>query len=81
MNVEVTRARYRPDRITTLFIGEAAPAREAFFYYGNSALTRHMETALEPFKAYGWYLNDLVLTPVDHLQKPERAAQCTAAMK
>jgi hypothetical protein len=66
MNVEVTRTRYRPDRITTLFVGESAPASGAFFYYGNSALTRHMETAmtanglggsgdfLERFKAYGW---------------------------
>jgi hypothetical protein len=92
MNVEVTRTRYRPDRITTLFVGESAPASEAFFYYGNSALTRHMETALtanglggsgdflERFKAYGWYLDDLVLTPVDHLQKAEREAQCIAAM-
>ena len=63
----------------------------AFFYYGNSALARHMETALtanglggngeflERFKAYGWYLDDLVLVPVDHLPKTQRHAQCIAA--
>jgi|SRR5262249_48426574 len=91
MNVEIIRARYRPHRITTLFVGESAPVSGAFFYYGNSALARHMETALtanglggngeflEHFKAYGWYLDDLVLVPVDHLPKTQRHAQCIAA--
>jgi len=63
----------------------------AFFYDGNTALARHMETALtanglgghgeflERFKAYGWYLDDLVLVPVDHLPKTQRHAQCIAA--
>jgi hypothetical protein len=92
MNVEIIRARYRPDQITTLFVGESAPVSGAFFYCGNSALARHMETAvtangrggngefLERFKAYGWYLDDLVLTPVNHLPKTQREAQCVAAV-
>jgi hypothetical protein len=92
MNVEIIRARYRPDRITTLFVGESAPESGAFFYYGNSALTHQMETALtanglggnrdflERFMSYGWYLDDLVLTPVNHLPKAQREAQCIAAV-
>ena len=74
MEVEVARAHYRPERITTLFVGEFAPYSGAFFYDGNSAMTRHMQRAVElvlgassnfldSFKAYGWYLDDLVLTP------------------
>ena len=43
--VEVTRARYRPDRITTLFVGESAPASGAFFYHGDSAMLRYMQQA------------------------------------
>jgi hypothetical protein len=35
---------------------------------------------LERFKAYGWYLDDLVLTPVNHLPKTQREAQCVAAV-
>jgi hypothetical protein len=89
--VEVTRAHYRPDRITTLFVGESAPASGAFFYYGDSAMLRHMQRAteavlgvgsgdfLDRFKAWGWFLDDLVLTPVDRLPSAERKAQCLNA--
>jgi hypothetical protein len=34
---------------------------------------------LERFKAYGWYLDDLVLTPVNQLTRPERDAKCRDA--
>ena len=88
--VEAARARFRPDRITTLFVGESAPASGDFFYYGNTALQRHMQRAiedalggggdfLERFKAYGWYLDDLVLTPVNQLTNVDRNAKCLAA--
>ena len=30
---------------------------------------------LERFKKYGWFLDDLVLTPVNHLTKSERKAK------
>ncbi len=92
MDVEATRATYRPARITTLFVGESAPASGDFFYYGNNNMLRHMqratETALGPssgdfldrFRAYGWFLDDLVLTPVDRLRPLERKAKCLGAM-
>jgi hypothetical protein len=47
MEVEVARAQYRPERITTLFVGESAPFSGAFFYYGNSAMMRHMQRAVD----------------------------------
>ena len=88
--VEGARKRFRPERITTLFVGESAPVSGDFFYFGNTALQRFMERAvedalgkgddfLEQFKGYGWYLDDLVLTPVNHLTRSERNAQCSAA--
>jgi hypothetical protein len=89
---EATRTRYRPKRIMTLFVGESAPASGTFFYYGNNAMSGHMQRAvesalgesgnfLESFKAYGWYLDDLVSTPVDHLTKSQRKAKCLDAQK
>lgn len=85
--VEETRLRFRPERITTLFVGESAPAGGDFFYYGKSAMTRYMREAIEnalgetddflsTFKGYGWYLDDLSLIPVDKLPKPERLRIC-----
>jgi len=40
--VEVIRKRFRPERITTLFVGESAPHSGDFFYSGNTAMLRHM---------------------------------------
>jgi hypothetical protein len=89
--VEAARARFRPERITTLFVGESAPSSGDFFYYGNNAMLRHMQRAVEhvlgesdnflkSFKAYGWYLDDLVLTPgVNHLTGSQRKAKCLDA--
>lgn len=88
--VEQTRKTFRPNKLTTLFVGESAPASGDFFYYGTSGMTRYMrnviEEALGPgedflarFKGLGWYLDDLVLAPVDKLTKPERIAACRAA--
>jgi hypothetical protein len=90
--VEVARTRFRPERITTLFVGESAPFSGDFFYYGSNAMLRHMQRAVEhalgessdflqSFKAYGWYLDDLVLTPVNHLPKSLRKAKCLDAQK
>jgi hypothetical protein len=44
--VEAARAKFRPERITTLFVGESAPSSGDFFYHGNSAMTRHMQSAV-----------------------------------
>jgi hypothetical protein len=90
--VEAVRTRYRPERIKTLFIGESVPYSGAFFYRGNSATLRHMQCAIEPalgesgnfldrFKASGWYLDDLVLTPVNNLTKSKRREKCRDAQK
>jgi hypothetical protein len=79
ISIETIRLAFRPDRITTLFVGESAPISGDFFYCGGTALERVMRSAIEgslgptsgdflgAFKAYGWYLDDLVLTPIDHL--------------
>jgi hypothetical protein len=89
--VEAVRKRYRPSRITTLFVGESAPNSGDFFYYDNTSMSRHMHEAikaaglagseafLERFKAYGWYLDDLVLCPVNHLPRLERMKHCRDA--
>lgn len=91
--IETTRASYRPKRISTLFVGESAPASGDFFYYGNTNMTRYMERALaaaglrgdgaflDRFKALGFYLDDLVLTPVNKLENAERRTLCRAAEK
>jgi hypothetical protein len=53
-------------------------------------MTQHMRSATEEslgptrdflatFKSFGWYLDDLVLTPVDHLRSRERRTACVAA--
>jgi hypothetical protein len=87
---EVLRASFRPATITTLFVGESAPHNGTFFYDGNNAMHRYMSRAtasvlgsgddfLQRFKAAGWYLDDLVLTPVNHLTRPERELLCLGA--
>jgi len=89
-SIEAIRARYRPERIVTLFVGESAPASGKFFYGGETALARHIRQAmqaaklapdaighrefLDRFKSCGWYLDDLALTPIDQWGRPERAA-------
>jgi hypothetical protein len=76
-----------PTTITTLFVGESAPASGDFFYTGNTAMLRNMRSVVETklgrdgdflqrFKAFGWYLDDLVLEPVNRLEKSDRIARC-----
>jgi hypothetical protein len=79
---EDLRKSYRPDLITTLFVGESAPASGRFFYSGDSSLFHAMkrefgnqETFLEDFKKKGFYLDDLVLTPINKLERHERLTQ------
>jgi hypothetical protein len=83
--IEKARTDHRPGRITTLFVAESAPIGGTFFYYGNGHLGRHLQRSieevvagdgdfLERFKSYGWYLDDLVLAPVNHLTPRERRA-------
>jgi hypothetical protein len=78
--LEELRKSFRPARISTLFVGESAPASGNFFYSGNSTLFRAMKSALgnrdrflDDFQQNGFYLDDLVLTPVNKLEGRERS--------
>lgn len=80
---EKTRSSYRPDRIATLFVGESAPHGGTFFYNQDSGLFREIRKAfrgngdfLADFKRSGFYLDDLVLEPVNHLDNGRRRALC-----
>ena len=88
MNHEASRHAFRPDRIATLFIGESVPKNGKFFYDGGTKMEAHMRTVMAPssnnfletFKERGWYLDDLVLTPVDQIKNRKvRKAACAAA--
>ena len=86
-NLESVRESYRPDRITTLFVGESAPHSGAFFYNQNSGLFSEIRKAfkgktlfLEDFKRNGFYLDDLVLEPVNHLRNKDRTSLCTRSV-
>jgi hypothetical protein len=85
ITVEDARANYRPKRITTLFVAESAPVGGTFFYYGNGNLGRYLQRAVEAviagdgdfrdrFKSFGWYLDDLARTPINHLTTRDRNA-------
>jgi hypothetical protein len=81
--LEELRRSFRPDRISTLFVGESAPRSGRFFYSGDSGLYRAMQSAfnwegdfLTEFKAKGFYLDDLSLIPVNGMKPKERARQC-----
>src|SRR5260370_33143610 len=86
--VEATRARFRPDKIMTLFVGEAPPDSDKFFYLGKNPMLSYTRKAIEQalgadgadildrFKALGWVLDDLSLPPVDNLPNVERVARC-----
>lgn len=89
--IEAVRERYRPKQILTLFVGESAPKSGEFFYYGNTTLARHIEQVMKASgmggdgdfleQACGWYLDDLVLTPVDHLPPGQRRKKCRDAQE
>jgi hypothetical protein len=81
--VEEMRARFRPARVTVLFVGEAAPANGTFFYDRTSQMYREFRDVLSPkfgdpkdfvtaFVERGYFLDDLVLTPVNWLTNAER---------
>lgn len=74
-NLEDVRAKFRPKKIATLFVGESAPHSGRFFYNENSNLYRHMRKAfgggddfLIQFKGNSFYLDDLVLEPINHIK-------------
>jgi hypothetical protein len=78
-DLEKLRHTFRPQHITTLFVGESAPDAGTFFYKENSLLYRFMKQSfgdianfLTEFKAKGFFLDDLVLYPVNKMEKKER---------
>lgn len=90
-DVEPLRASYRPAKIKVLFVGESAPAGGAFFYkqtgqvHGQfrQALAPHIgdtPTFVEAFKQAGFYLDDLVLEPVNWLSRSERKTTHAASI-
>ena len=89
IDVETIRKRFRPDRITTLFVGESAPHGGTFFYNEDSILFNAMRNAfaearnelfegkgvfLKHFQDCGFYLDDLANEPINHLDAPIRRA-------
>ena len=78
--MEELRRSFHPGVITTLFVGESAPQSGKFFYSSNSSLFYAMkrafgnhETFLDDFKKKGFYLDDLVLMPINKLEERERS--------
>lgn len=77
------RAKYMPSQVKVLFVGEAPPAAGTFFYAGNSQVYRYLremllsrfggsDDFLAAFATHGYYLDDLVTDPVDHIPLPDR---------
>ena len=71
---------YRPRHVTVLFVGESPPNKGTFFYKGNSRLYHAMKRAfgdsasfLSEFKANGFFLDDLVIDPINQMEGPERS--------
>jgi hypothetical protein len=72
-----------------LFVGESTPVSGDFFYRGNPLVTQIVMSAIEEslpgqgtiasFKANGWYLDDLSITPIDNLRGKARRDACVAA--
>jgi hypothetical protein len=82
-DLENLRCRFRPEWITTLFVGESPPQGGTFFYKGDSLLYRQMKGSrkefwvdgtdfLQKFKDMGFFLDDLVLFPINKKEEKER---------
>ena len=79
-DLEDLRRSFRPRHITALFVGESPPHGGTFFYKGDSLLYHRMRESfggianfLPEFKAKGFFLDDLVLYPINQIQdKSER---------
>jgi hypothetical protein len=86
MPIEVVRRSYRPNFINVLLVGESAPVAGTFFYLGDT-LTNYTKAAflraygigiesnmefLDRFKLNDYYLEDLCLTPINHIDQSAR---------
>jgi hypothetical protein len=93
--IENAHAKYLPtNRIKVLFVGESLPSNGSYFYCGDNALLREMRCAvggpegdddfLKSFMERGWYLDDLVQTPINdrsELKKKCREARDSLAIR
>jgi len=79
---ETVRAKRQPDTVLCVFVGESRPDSGKFFYNGDSilyfamrdALKDHLsvrssdpEAFLDAFQAAGYFLDDLVSSPINKL--------------
>jgi hypothetical protein len=79
-DIETLRRSFRPRQVTTLFVGESPPNGGTFFYKENSLLYYRMKESfgavadfLPWFRAQGFFLDDLVLYPINQIKdKNER---------
>jgi hypothetical protein len=74
---EELRRSFLPQHIETLFVGESPPEGDAFFNKGKGLLHNKLKESLgcadlAEFKANGFYLDDLVLYPINKMGKKER---------
>jgi hypothetical protein len=88
--IDELRERYRPEAVTTLFVGESSPAQGTHFYRANSNLFRATRAAfasaygednapngeafLRYFRDQGCWLVDIADAPVNRLPNGERRA-------
>ena len=86
-DIEKLRQSFRPEDIKALFVGESAPAGDTFFYRGNSQMFRYVKRSfgdppnfLDWFRDKGWYLDDLVLTPVNRYTNAKRKDMHAASL-
>lgn len=77
--LENLRHTFRPERVMVLFVGESPPDGGTFFYKANSVLYYSMkeslgvaEDFLAEFKERCFFLDDLVLYPVNKMEQNER---------
>ncbi len=95
MDLEEIRRSYRRDSVSVLFVGESPPSGGTFFFCENSRLFTHTVVAfrdafglrpsdpkrfLSLFKHAGCYLDDLSLTPLNHLDNSHRRKARRRAM-
>jgi hypothetical protein len=78
-DLEQIRRRFRPKPIRTLFVCESPPHQGTFFYKKDSLLYRKMKECfsdmadfLEEFKTKGFFLDDLVLYPINQMDNKQR---------
>jgi hypothetical protein len=91
MSIEQIRSRFRPSEIDVLFVGESAPASGKFFYNMNSSAFRETRKAfsnylgrpfgndefLDWFRERKFYLDDLVMKPINKEGDKQRSCACT----